>query len=298
MKPYIRNPFAFTAILLACSAWCEARVFTDNQGRTVDATLVGVRGDHVVLSRNGRAARWPIAKLSGKDQRYVKNWKKNPPGTPKLTVNLWERAGVGPEGTYEQKKGLELPKNVPGLLKTSETAKYKHFEVDMTNLSAVDANHLTVAYVMYVIGGKGGTVQELPASTRVETIPSKKRVTATTHGATYVRTKTKLTTFSLNRGLLSTGTDRNVSKERFGGIWVRVYAQDGTVVGEAQKLHPEIARLKPTWNGPKEDQHISSPEVFEKLAEIFAKLPKLPGAPDLPPLPRPPKNPGLPPLPR
>jgi len=52
--------FLFCINLLPLSA----RLFTDDQGRTVEATLVGVRGEKVVLSRNGRAAQWPIAKLS------------------------------------------------------------------------------------------------------------------------------------------------------------------------------------------------------------------------------------------
>ena len=144
---------------------------------------------------------------------------------------------------------------------------------------------------MYVIGGKGATVQELPGSTTVKVVPSKKRVTATTLGATYIRTKTKLTTFTLNRGILSTGSDRDVSKERFGGIWVRIYSQDGTVVGEAQKLHPEISKLKPKWRGPKEDAHIPLLEAFEKLEKLLGERPKPPGAPDLPKAPAPPKPP-------
>lgn len=294
MKPPSLFLTALAPILLSGSALAETRVFTDDQGRTVKATLAGIRGDNVVLSHNGRSAQWPIAKLSKSDRAYVAQWKKNPPETPRIVVNLWERDGVGPKGKYEQKKGLELPKNIPGVLETNQTAKYKHYEVDMTNNAAIDASHLTVAYVMYVIGGQGGTVQELPASIAVETVPTRERVTATTMGATYVRTKTKLTTFSLNRGTLTTGKDRNVSKERFGGIWVRIYSQDGQVVGEAQKLHPEIARLKPTWNGPKEDEHIESPELFDMLAEFLDKLPKPPGAPDLPPKPELPEKPSKP----
>ncbi|MEP4079062.1 hypothetical protein [Haloferula sp.] len=292
-----RTLLTFIASAVSLSAMLQARTFTDNQGRTVEAEMAGLRGENVVLSRNGRSAQWPIKKLSAKDQAYIEAWKKSPPKTPKVTAVLWERDGVGPEGAYEKKQDLGLPKNIPGLLETTESAKHKHYEVDMRNRSEVDAQHLTVAYVMYVLSGKGGMVQELPASTKVSLIPAMKGVTATTLGATYVRTKTKLTTFSLNRGNLSTGKDRDVSKERFGGIWVRVYSQDGKVVGEAQKLHPEIKRLKPQWNGPTEDEHIPLVGTFEKFEEFLKELPKPPGAPELPDIPEPPAKPAKPPAP-
>ena len=265
-----------------------AKTFTDDQGRTIEAEIVGVRSDKVVLSRNGKSAQWPISKLSKGDQLYVKAWQKNPKKTPKVSITIWERDGVGPEGAYEKSNKPGLPKNIPGLIETTETTKYKHYEVDMTNIHSVDASQLTLAYVIYVIGGNG-TVQELPASTAIESIPATKRVREHTHGATFVRTKTKLTTFSLNRGNLSTGKDRNVSKERFGGAWVRLYAQDGTLVGENQRLHPEIQNLKLTWNGPKNDDHIPVMSTFDQLINLLKDLPKPPGAPNLP-LPKKPKD--------
>ena len=272
----------------------ELRTFTDDQGRQIEAELVGVRGANVVLSRNGNGAQWPIAKLSAKDKAYVKTWQANPPLTPRVTVRLFERDGIGPSGKYEEKKGLELP-NITGLIEKTETPKYPHYDIDLNTLMLVDATHLTVTDVMYVIGGPGGAVLELPASSALDSSPAQQRGTTTSLGATYVRTKTKLTTFSLNAGTLSSGTNRSTAKERFGGIWVRVYAQDGAVVGEAKDLHPEIERLKPAWHGPKNDEHIPLLEAFEKLEEFLKSLPKPPGAPSLPAKPDDvPKKPALP----
>ncbi|MEM7143884.1 MAG: hypothetical protein AAF591_02035 [Verrucomicrobiota bacterium] len=228
-----------------------ARMFTDDTGRQVEAELVGVRGENVVLSRGGRAAQWPIAKLSAADQAYVKEWQKNPPAVSRVTVRIWEREGMGEKGAMKESPELGPPKNIPLLKQTEEQAKYKHYDVDLTNESPQDASNLTMAYVMYVITPEGN-VGSQGGSEKVDLIEAGKRKTLQTEGVTYVRTKTTSMTFSVDRiGGLSTGTDTSRASERFGGAWVRVYESDGSVVGEAKELHPEIERLDPAWTGPK-----------------------------------------------
>jgi len=52
----------------------SAREFEDEKGRKVEATLTGVEGEYAFLkSSNGTVARFPISKLSDKDQEYVRN---------------------------------------------------------------------------------------------------------------------------------------------------------------------------------------------------------------------------------
>lgn len=282
--------------LLICGALVTSqafgRVFTDDQGRTVDAELVGVRGDNVVLSKNGRAAQWPISKLSAKDQLYVRAWQASPPETPNLSIQIWEREGIGASGAFDEPEEGGLPKNIPLLLETEEKANYKHYDLDITNRSQVDATNLTVAYVIYIVTASS-QVEAVSSSSSVETIPMGQRVTAVTKGVNAMRTKQTITTINIGPfNQVSTGSDINRSKERFGGVWARVYSADGQVVGEAKKLIPEIERLDPAWTGPKEDAHLPLPISLDALNDILSKLPDLPEPP--PGLPRPP---GFPPKP-
>ncbi|MEM7013689.1 MAG: SHD1 domain-containing protein, partial [Verrucomicrobiota bacterium] len=217
----------------------QARVFTDDSGRTVDAELVGVRGDHVVLAKNGKAGRWPISKLSAADQAYVNSWMKDPPKTPQLRVRLFERDGIGASGVFqgETSKG---PKSIPILQETEAKAKYKYYEADITNDSQVDAMQLTVSYMLFIVNASNKIVPEA-ATQGIDKLPAGERKTVPTEAITFHRTKTTSLTLGTNIfGNLNIGSDTSRSKERFGGAWVRVYSQDGQMVGEAKKLIPEL----------------------------------------------------------
>ncbi|MEM8954427.1 MAG: hypothetical protein AAGD22_09775 [Verrucomicrobiota bacterium] len=127
-------------------------------------------------------------------------------------------------------------------------------------------------------------------SESVELIEAAERKTFQTEGVTHVRTKTSAMTFSVDRiGGLSMGTDTFRASERFGGAWVRVHESDGSIVGEAKQLHPEIARLDQGWTGPKVAGEASGVDgegglpagglwgMELPLAGSFAKLEKLSG---------------------
>ena len=310
----------------------EGRVFTDDAGRTVEAELVGVRGNNVVLARGKFAGRWPIAKLSAEDQTYVKKWQENPPVASRITARIWERDGISSAGTMATDEAPAITKNIPLLKQTTETDKYKYYEVDLFNESNNDAGGVTMAYVLYVISPQGSVIPQSD-SIPVESIQSRKRQTVPTKSVTYTRTKTTTTTFKIDRFRgLSTGSKTSRSSERFGGAWVRVYEKDGSIVGEARKLKPEVARLKPAWTGPSGSSKTKAPEQpaspfadlpplgelpvpasFELLEKILSGLAenlppkpgkgtgdgKKPGPPPKPKLPKPtkPKPPGFPPGP-
>ena len=60
-------------LLIHPAAANENRTWTDSTGRKVEATLVRVDGENVVLqSANGRQSTLPLTRLSDADQRYVK----------------------------------------------------------------------------------------------------------------------------------------------------------------------------------------------------------------------------------
>lgn len=286
-------------LLIACIALLggvglvEARTFTDDRGRQIEADLLGVNGANVVLEKNGQAAQWPIAKLSQPDQMYVKAWLTDPPSNPRIGVRIWEREGIGQSGRFgEKESGPSLPKNIPMLKKTEEKEKYRYYDMDLTNSSAVDAKELHLSYVLYVIDASNQVV-DFSGSQKVETIPAGKRETRTTEAVTTTRTKTTSLTLGIGAlGNLSAGTSTDRAKERFGGAWVRVYGKDGELLGEAKQLHDELERLDLRFTGSTSGGFADVPilETFDKLKELFESLPKLPenlpkppgGLPDLP----------------
>ncbi len=272
-------------VLLVIPHFVSARVFTDDRGRQIEAELMGLNGANVVLNKGGKSAQWPLAKLSREDQSYVQAWTKDPASSPSIVVNVWEREGVGEAGRLEEKStGPEIPKNIPFLKKTEEKEKYRYYDIDLSNNSNIDAQKLHLAYVIYVIDASNKVV-DLTGSEEVDAISSKKKVTVPSKAATSVRTKTTSATFGVNPlGGLTTGSSTDRGKERFGGIWARVYSSDGKLLGERKQLHDELERLNFGWTGSTGATFSKIPllETFEKLEELLGKLPKLPDLPKPP----------------
>ncbi len=276
----------FTCLVVQAGT-VQARNFTDDQGRKVEAELLGVTGANVVLKKGGQAVQWPLARLSDEDQAFVHAWLKESPSNPKVRVVAWEREGIGSEGLFDTKNtGPAVPKNIPMLKSTEEKAKYRYYDLDLSNPGQVDARDLHLSYVIYVIDAANQVI-EYSGSQSIEVIPPQGRESRSTEAATFVRTKTTSTTFGLGvPGNLTTGTATDRAKERFGGIWVRVYGKNGEVLGEAKDLHDELERLDFRFTGPTGSGFTDLPvlDSFAKLKELFEQLPKLPeGLPRKPP---------------
>ncbi|MEM1440890.1 MAG: SHD1 domain-containing protein [Verrucomicrobiota bacterium] len=284
----MRNLISVFAVAFFALGTVDARTFTDDRGRQIEAELLGVVGANVVLKKNGQAVQWPLAKLSQADQAYVSSWLKETPATPKVRINAWEREGIGSEGLFEAKEtGPGVPKNIPMLKSTEEKAKYRYYDLDLTNLGQVDAQDLHFSYVIYVIDASNQIV-DFSGSQKVEALSPGVREPRSTEAATLIRTKTTSMTFGINAlGNLSTGTDTDRSKERFGGVWARVYSTNGELLGEAKELHDELERLDFRFTGSTGEGYSELPLVdsFEKLKEFFESLPKPPGG-----LPKPPEG--------
>jgi len=280
-----------------------ARVFTDDQGRTTEAELAGVVKDEVILRKRGVAIRWPIAKLSGADQTYVKKWQASPPSTPRLLVRLWEKKGFSSAGTFsEQSDQMPGLPNIPGILEIEKKETFYYFDVDVSNPGKIQANHLSLVYQLYVINAAGSVVVEA-GSAVVPAVNAQQRVSSPTKAISSTRTKTTTLSLSSNAaGGISTGQNKSRSSERFGGGWARVYAHDGSVIGEDRDLHPEIERLKPAWIAPTTayapkleslgefDGFVEKvQEKLKKIQELLKTLPPPPGTgkglPKKPPFP-------------
>ncbi|MFT5470381.1 MAG: hypothetical protein ACI8UO_005509 [Verrucomicrobiales bacterium] len=288
--------------LLVLPLSLAARVFTDEDGRKVDAEIVGVRDGHVVLTKNGKTGRWPIEKLSTVDQVYVRAWSKDPTTSPKLRVRLFERDGAGPSGVF-QGPTSKAPTSIPLIQQTEAKANHKHYVADITNdaQAQVDALQLTVAYVLFVVNTQNKIVLETGFK-KIAEIPVGERTTVTTEGITFLRTKTTSMTLGTNPlGHLNIGSDTSRAKGRFAGAWVRIYSAESELLAEAKELIPELERLDPMWTGSTGVIDFPLMEAIDGFEKLLESLPKLPEFPDLEDLPKPPgappKPPGLPPKP-
>jgi len=283
--------FASLSIFALLPSLGVARTFTDDKGRQIEAEMIGVNGGNVVFSKGGKSAQWSIAKLSTADQQFVNAWGHDPATTPSIVVNVWEREGIGSAGRMTGTSGPDLPKNIPLLKATEEKEKYRYYDVDLSNNSQVDANKVDLKYVIYVIDASNKLV-DLADQEAIETIPAGKKATVPTKAATMVSAKTTSATFGVNPlGGLTTGSTTDRSRERFGGIWARVYSNDGKLLGERKQLHDELERIDIPWTAAPVQKFAEIPllESFEKLEELFGKLPKLPEGLKPPPgLPKPP----------
>lgn len=307
MKP----PFLFVVTFLACLAavaQAQAHLFTDDQGRQVEAELAGIRGKHVILATQQVRALWPLAKLSAADQDYVREWQKTSTAVQRVTVQTFERDGIGERGEFKKEKGGmpgpggDSPPKLPIGPQAETRTSYKHYELSIANPGALDASFLKVAYVMYVVQ-PDGRVGISPGVQNLTSLPAGKAASLTTEGVSVARTKTTQMKLQISSNSVSTREKTSRSQERFGGIWVRVSGPDGKRVGEARKLTPELEKLDPPWEEAEVQEDLPVLNSLSDLLELVKKmLPAAPPAPgkgkakskDGPPGP----PPGLPPFPK
>ena len=276
--------------LATLSVRAEPRAFTDDQGRSVQAELVGIRGANVVLATGQVRGQWPLARLSPVDQAYVREWQATHTAVKHVQLQVTERDGLGERSEF---KGGETaaPNPLSGLPfpgAPEVKASYKHYEIAVNNPAAVDASFLKVAYVVYVIQPDGniGTQAGVQSVEKVETSGSTRLLT---EGVSASRTKSTQLKIALTNGSLSVGQKTQRSREQFGGIWVKVSSPDGTPIGELKRLTPALAQLNPPWQEADVAEEIPVLESLEGLLEKLKKVlppppggkgfPRFPGAP-------------------
>ena len=266
-------------LLVASSA--DACVFTDEQGRQVDAELRGVRGENVVLGVGRINGQWPMAKLSPPDQLYVKDWVKTHTAVKHVMLQVTEKDGAGSKGEIAQNRAPSAPTPLPFAPPAQVKTSYKHYEIQVQNPSTVDAAGLRVAYVIYIMR-PDGTVGISPGSERVETLAAGKAARISTEGVSAEKTKSTRFKIGLTNRAVSV-SERNVrSYEQFGGVWVKVSGPDGTQVGEYKKLSPELEKAGPPWQEEEVKEEIP---VLQNLGDLLELIKKL-GPPGLPLPPR------------
>ncbi len=287
----MRSKHSFFCLLLFAyfhSPILRAREFTDLEGRKVEAELVGIRGENAILAVKDFRGQWPISKLSAADREYVTKWRSEHTGVKRVQVRLFERSGAGPKGAFPvdgsasagSGNGLAAPAPLlPPPPKTTEKKSGHHGEVQLTNTEKGDAARLRVAYVLYLLQ-PDGSVGASAGSQYVESLKAGAVTTLTTEGITATKTKaTKLKVSYSNQGGLSVAEKNAITKEKFGGVWVKVYGADGAVLGEAKELAPELEKATPRWH---ESEPVENISVINSFAELLEKIGQ-----SLPPIPLP-----------
>lgn len=274
----------------------HAHLFTDDQGRQVEAEIVGLRGANVVLATQGVRGQWPVARLAPADQVYVKEWQTTNSAVKKVQVQITERDGIGERGEFksdESKGGPALPEGLPIGPATEVKASFKHCDIIIQNPAVVDATHLKVDYVLYIVK-PDGTVGNGAGTQPIANLPAGQNARLKTEGINANRTKSTKLKINISNNSVSVGEKNVRSREQFGGCWVRVRAADGTVIGESRRLTPALAKLDPPWVEADVQEDIPVLTSLDGLKELLKKL-LPPGAdkgkpPELPKLP-----PGFPP---
>ncbi|MBL9142171.1 MAG: hypothetical protein JNM99_00695 [Verrucomicrobiaceae bacterium] len=274
--------FACLLLTTLVTPLARAHLFTDDMGRTVEAEIGGVRGDHVILARSGVAGLWPTAKLSAIDQAFVREWRTTHSGIKQLQTRISERDGIGERGLFTSSASSPAPPSLPGV-STDTKQSFKHCVISLANPNICDATALKVDYVLYAIQ-PDGSVDAEAGSQSLDVLAASKGATLITEGMSLSRTKTTRMTLNVNvsrsSGSVSTGKTTTRARERFGGGWVRVHGADGSLLGEAKSMQPELQKLDPPWVGAKPVNPETIPMLpsLDGLLELVKKLPKLPGA--------------------
>lgn len=147
------------------------------------------------------------------------------------------------------------------------------------NPATVDASHLRVSYVLYVVGPDGAVGTNAACQT-LDSLPAGQTASLKTESATSLSLKTTKLKLAIASNSASVGEKTSRSTERFGGGWVRVMGADGEIIGETKRLAPELAKLNPPWVGAEEAKtDIPMLKSLDGLLELLKNLPKPPGAP-------------------
>lgn len=261
--------FAILWITGLCSG-AYARVFTDSNGRTIEAEVAGVRGDKVRLTVNGKVAEWPIANLSEEDQKYIAKWELNSPPV-KLILRVWERDGERPSSrpnTYSSSRP-NSSRTPNGMGIQESKSDYIHYQLDIVNPSVFDATYVAAQYVAYIIKEDGGIAWKM-GTFPIRMVAGKESRSVKTRSIEMLSTKTTSNVPSVS--VNSNGTTNLTYKEKIsrskqsnGGIWVKVF--DGAqLVAESKKVSKLVEDRALGWpmDPPKSPSEWPSPPPARK----------------------------------
>lgn len=147
--------FVLCAPFLGVLAQAEPRIFTNTDGKTVEAELVSVEGeDAVLLLANGKEAKVPLKNLSASDQAFVTDWwKENKDKLRPMDVRLAitrKTERIDRKVTRSGGGGAARPgQNVQIPLVKKLTIDDFHYEAELKSYVPKDVSDITVTYTIY-----------------------------------------------------------------------------------------------------------------------------------------------------
>lgn len=209
----------------------QFREFTDQQGRTIKATVIRATENEVWIRReDGPSFQVALTTLSKADQEYVARWRKI--DAIRVPNALEFSARRFPEGreTFDD-----------GSIRT--TRESYGYEITLTNRSPVDLSDLQIDYRFFVREGSPGvTGQKRPVRTQdgkdgIAFIPSRGTGSFRTKTVTLISTK-------LRPGWVYADGSKTATTDDLRGICVRIM-QDGEVIAEFST--PAKLMERETW---------------------------------------------------
>lgn len=159
---------AALALATSLASLVNARTFTDDKGRKIEAELLSVDGSEVTLNKGGRKFTLPVTRFSQADQKFIREWASSKATT---TFNLGYLSSnpkpvAPPAVTTPPKPGVsppaDLPKPKPG---ATLTLKFPELEKDFNGKPAAVSVRIPKSYdpskpvplFIFLGGGKGSS---------------------------------------------------------------------------------------------------------------------------------------------
>lgn len=211
MRYYLALIFTFLGLTVH-AADPGFRLFTDPQGREMQAKLTLVSGDDVFIERqDGLATKVDISAFSPDDQAYIRDWEMK--DAWRKDVELRFKTHVSDREGWEGDSIMQ------------KTWK-EGYEVVIQNETAFDMKDVRIEYRVFKFEDamaaqkrNEGEVRKIKGSTKVENVPAWSE--ETTETTQFPMRETKLAP-----NVIWADGGKKTSKDEMEGVWVRVYVGD------------------------------------------------------------------------
>ena len=216
----MRNLILSGLAVLVC-ARVEARIFTDTQGRTIDAELIDATLTQAKIRRaDGQIFDLKLETLSAADRAYIVAWTRQ-------RAQQSQAAVVLRFGSSQFKQTTKRDQSLSTMSRT-ENAGYS---VTVHNDSSVALENLRIEYRIFMRDDQHGakksdmTLKRLEGSERIVALPAKGMTEFKTDTLTLQRSELKADWYYID------GSKKRVA-DQLAGIWLKAFRADGTQVGE------------------------------------------------------------------
>ncbi len=221
----------------------EMRVFTNKEGKTLEAELLLVEKDKAVLKLgNGKQAKVAMNTLSDADQDFIKTWweeNKDKIKPTDVTLTLEVKTG-NMKRRYYNNPDQEMSDGSTATVREYYYSVDRHYVGEVKNISGKDLKNVSMKYTMYIAHNRGERAMGMPPIKRIEIT---RDIELLRNAAIETFETEKVTTSSTSRENAASGADTNPSNLL--GITVTLSAggKEFLTVHDPEKL-PELIKMK------------------------------------------------------